>query len=122
MGCAYSLDLRSRIIQAVEEGMPKKVIAKIFKISMQTINRYINRLKATGTLAPKVRVCAPARISEEDFGAYIAEHPDATLSELSIITGISRSAVYRLLVKYTITRKKKRKLILKETKRSDKNL
>lgn len=48
---ACSLDLRARVIAAVEAGMAWHDIVAVFGISRATLNRYRQRLRATGSLA-----------------------------------------------------------------------
>lgn len=37
----YSLDLRERMLDAVDRGMPRKEAVRTFKVSLATIKRYI---------------------------------------------------------------------------------
>ena len=81
---AYSLDLRERIAQAVADGQPKSVVARLFSVSVATISRYLNQLAATGALASRPIPGRPRAISREQEAAFIAllrAAPDATLAE-----------------------------------------
>jgi transposase len=50
---AYSKDLRLKVLDAVERGIPRREISKLLGISLSTISRYI-KLKASGCeIAPK---------------------------------------------------------------------
>ena len=49
---AYSLELRARIVRAVQTGHPKAEVAELFGVDRRTINRYL-RLAAAGELTPK---------------------------------------------------------------------
>src|SRR5688500_11367930 len=80
---AYSLDLRTRIVQAVDGGMAQTVAGRTFGVSVATVKRYLHR-QAAGTLAPRSspgrrRVIAPA--AEPALSAQLAAAPDATLAE-----------------------------------------
>ncbi len=55
MSRAYSEDLRERVIQSYEKGIPKSLIVILFNICMETLNRWIRQYKKTGSIAPKVR-------------------------------------------------------------------
>ena len=50
---AYSKDLRLKVLEAVERGVPRREVADLLGISISTISRYV-KLKASGEgLAPK---------------------------------------------------------------------
>ena len=38
---SYSLDLRERVLDDVDRGMPRKEAVRTFKVSLATIKRYI---------------------------------------------------------------------------------
>src|SRR3954451_4520041 len=48
---AYSMDLRERIVAAVDEGMSQSQAAVRFGVSLRTVERYLARRRATGGLA-----------------------------------------------------------------------
>jgi transposase len=50
---AYSKDLRLRVLEAVDRGVPRKEVANLFGISLSTIKRYIKRRRAGEDLEPK---------------------------------------------------------------------
>ena len=50
---AYSLDLRLKVLDAVDRGIPRREVVRTFGVSMPTIERYIRRRRRTGQLAPK---------------------------------------------------------------------
>lgn len=80
---AYSLDLRTHLIDAVQAGVSKPDAARIFGVSVRTINRYLTHLAATDSLAAKPipgrpRAIPPAQ--EPDLVAQLRAHPDATLA------------------------------------------
>lgn len=81
---AYSLDLRTRVIAAFEAGTPWPEIVALFGISRATLNRYRQRLRLTGSLAPgqspgRPRAIPPAR--EPALVQQLAAAPDASLAE-----------------------------------------
>src|SRR5256885_9589183 len=45
---AYSMDLRERIVAAVDEGMSQSRAAERFGVSLRTVERYLARRRATG--------------------------------------------------------------------------
>ena len=51
---AYSKEIRLRILRAVDLGMSRKEVAKIYGVSLPTIERYIRQRREGGDLAPKL--------------------------------------------------------------------
>jgi transposase len=114
---AYSLDLRARAIAAVEAGMPWQDIVAVFGISRATLNRYRQRLRETGGLAPgqspgRPRAIPPAQ--EPALERQLAASPDASLAQhcqrWATAQGapVSPSAMRRAIRRLTWTRKKRR--------------
>jgi transposase len=81
---AYSVDLRLRLVRAVEQGMPKPQVAQVCGVSVRTINRYLRQQHEAGTLAPKPipgrRRAIPAA-QQAALTAQVQATPDATLEE-----------------------------------------
>ena len=80
---AYSLDLRTHVLRAVDAGVSKAEAARVFGISVRTIDRYLQRRRETGEVAaipsPGQRPhIAPAQYDE--LTAQLQAHPDATLA------------------------------------------
>jgi transposase len=112
---AYSKDLRQKIVQAVERGMPKSQAARLFGISLSSVKRY-SRLASQGeSLTPKKGGGRPPkadeatrRLLEED----IRERPAATISErhhfLETFAGksLSEPTLRRLMKRMGFSRKK----------------
>jgi transposase len=81
---AYSLDLRERIVRAVEGGQPRAAVARTFQISLSTVKRYAAQHRTTGSLAPKPQARQQPRITAAHQPALLAQlaaQPDATLAE-----------------------------------------
>ena len=52
MPALYSLDLRERVIGAVEAGVSRRRAASVFKVSVSTVIRWAKRVAETGSYAP----------------------------------------------------------------------
>jgi transposase len=89
---AYSMDLRERVVAAVDAGLTQSQAAVRFGVSLRTVERYLARRRATGSLAateqrhgrePMVRrrlqAWLPARL-ETAADATLAEHAAAFLA------------------------------------------
>jgi transposase len=47
---AYSMDLRERVLAAVDRGMPRKEIVRTLGVSEATIRRYLRLRRETGSV------------------------------------------------------------------------
>src|SRR5215211_9136883 len=50
---AYSLDLRERVLAALDRGMPRAAAVTTFTVSLATIKRWLARRRAGQSLAPR---------------------------------------------------------------------
>lgn len=50
---AYSLDLRLKVLDAVDCGIPRKVVVRTFGVSMPTLESYLRRRRRTGSLTSR---------------------------------------------------------------------
>jgi transposase len=81
---AYSKDLRIRVIDAVDRGVPRAEVAQQFHVSLRTIKRWPRRRRALGTLAVSPRPGPPARKLGPLRAGLLPQleaQPDATLAE-----------------------------------------
>jgi transposase len=111
---AYSLDLRKRIIETVEQGEGSvRQIASRFLVSVSFITRLLHRYRSTGSSEPKPHGGGhPSALGPEDMKRLrelVAKQPDATLEELRVRLGVpcSHMAICRALQKLGLRRKKK---------------
>ena len=121
---AYSEDLRRKIVDAIEQGMPKAQAARTFGVGISTVKRYASKAQKGEPLepgkAPGKRPKMDERVGkllEED----LKEHPFATLRErceyVEAISGVSvsRSTMCRAIARMGSTRKKGDEAPLSET-------
>lgn len=81
---AYSVDLRTRVLAALDRGMPRAEIVTTFPISMATLKRWLALRRTQGHLTPRVPPGLPPTITpdqEMTLRAQLAQYPDATLAE-----------------------------------------
>jgi transposase len=81
---AYSKDLRLRVLEAVDRGVPRKEVADLFGVSLSTIKRYIQRRRAGEDLEPRPSTGRKRRIlatSEEKRALWeqLEKNDEATL-------------------------------------------
>lgn len=82
----YSLDLRERVLAAVDRGMLRKEAVSVFEVSLATIKRWLKRREQTGSAAPKRRPGMRRRVGatvEERRALWrqLEENREATLDE-----------------------------------------
>ena len=115
--CAYSPDLRSKVVAAVERDGNKHQVARSFGISVSSVKRYVRQWQEDGTLDPKPHPGRPPTIrpeQEEALRAQVTEHPAAYLDEHCRLweaahgMHVSLSAMSRSIRKLGYTRKKGR--------------
>jgi transposase len=112
---AYSLDLRERIVEAVEEGQKHQDVATRFKVGVATVRRYVSRSRA-GELAAKAPPGRSALIPPEAYELLrkqVRQHNDATLYKHCAIweeqqgVKVNVVAMCRTMQRAEITRKKR---------------
>jgi transposase len=85
---AYSKDLRLKVLDAVERGIPRREVSELLGISLSTISRYV-KLKASGReITPKPSPGRKAKILDNlthkrALWRQLEENDTATLQEHS---------------------------------------
>ena len=105
---AYSVDLRERIVAAVQSGLSQKAAADRFAVSTAAVSRYLRQHRdKDGDLSPQpVRgrargIPLAALLALEE---HFKEHPDLTLEQARLWlqkqhqVEVSRASVHRALV------------------------
>lgn len=80
----YSKDLRLRVLAAVDRGMPRKEVVRVFGVSEPSVRRYLRLRRETGDVEPKPPTGPPARKGAALDAALPAQaraNPDLTLQE-----------------------------------------
>ncbi len=113
---AYSIDLRERIVAAVERGMPRREVVTTFGVSLGTIKRLLVRRRTTTDLSAQSLPGRPRAIGAAQQAALWAQleaNPDATLDEhtrqWNTVHGtvLSARTVGRAIARLGWTRKKR---------------
>lgn len=114
-GRGYGLDLRERIVAAVEAGHSKKAVTRLYGVHITTVESYLEKQRL-GTLHEVGRSSGrPPRVGpihEQQLLKQLEEYRDATLVEharmLEEATGlkVSFKTVDRVFRRYKITHKK----------------
>ena len=104
---AYSLDLRQRVVDALQSGQSRPQVSERFGVSLATIDRLARQWRQTQDLSPRPIPGRSRSITEaerETLQSLIATEKDPTLASLARTleeqTGkkVSKSALQRNLV------------------------
>lgn len=110
----YSLDLRERVLRAVDEGLDSREgIARTFGVTSRWIRKLVRRRQETGSINPlphgggRERKFTPERL--ERLNRLLVKNPDATLEELRKRSRVPccKMTVSRALEQLGYTRKKR---------------
>ena len=116
---AYSLDLRERIIRAVESGeQTKRAVAAQFAVHESFLYKLVRQRREVGHLAPLPHGGGhPPKLQEKQLTLLtdlVAQSPDATLEELRTSlqkqarVQVGRTTLWRGLETLDLPRKKRR--------------
>ena len=79
------MDLRERVVAAVDAGMTHEQTAARYGVAVRTVERYIARRRATGSLAATEQRHGPAPVKTQRLHAWLPTRldaaADATLAE-----------------------------------------
>lgn len=116
MGRPYSMDLRERVISAVEGGMSTRQAAARFSIGIATAGAWARLKRSTGAVAPSRQGKPKGSVldAQADFiFALIDTVPDITLEEIAERLARERgvkvvsTAVWKFLDRRGMTHKKR---------------
>jgi transposase len=105
---AYSEDLRKKILQAVDRGMPKSEAARTFGVSRSSVKRYAAARREGRPLAPRKHPGPEPKLDERArkiLQADVEARPATTLKdrcrflEEAVGVSVSESTLSRLLRK-----------------------
>jgi transposase len=108
------VDLRERVVGAIEEGASRREAAERFEVSVASAVRWFQAWQKEGNCTPKPRGGSRSVLEDyaEDILALVEDHADWTLAELVEAMGKrripgSRSALGRFFERHAISLKKK---------------
>lgn len=114
---AYSLDVRAKVLRAVDQGYPRAEIVKLLGVSLATIKRYLKQRRETGGVAPKpIPGRAPKKLAPLQAGLLrqLQAHDDVRLEDHCRLweqthgVRVSTATMSRAIKRVGWTRKKKR--------------
>lgn len=110
---AYSMDLRLKVLAALDRGESQASVAQRFELGLRTVKRFKARRDAGRVEADKTGPKLPIKLTPEDdqrMRDAIARRPGITLRELQAVVGVpvAESTICRRLKKLGLTLKKSR--------------
>ena len=109
----YSVDLRVRVVEAVDEGATRQEAAERFGVSVSSAVRWHQAWRYEGTIEAKPYggSRSPLEDHAEEIVTVIEEQPDLTLDEIVAVLRKrkipgSRTALFRFLERHAVTSKK----------------
>ncbi len=112
MAAAYSMDLRTRVLQDSDAGLSSKELAERYHVSRAWVDALKQRRRETGAFAPlkptKFRGRALAASDLARLTALVTARPDATLAEIreALRTSAGLTTIWRALNQLDFTVKK----------------
>jgi transposase len=111
MAKPYSNDLRERVLQDADAGLPSKELAVRYHVSRAWVDALKQRRRETGAIAALKQTKFRARVlagQAAHLGALVAARPDATLAELrdALQTSAGLATIWRELDRLQLTVKK----------------
>ena len=112
-----SMDLRERLISAVEGGMSRRSAAKLFSVAPSTAIKWVDQKRCTGSVRPRARGGDHRSHHLEAYADEIvslADNTDLTLADLADYIRqthglkVAPSTIWRLLDRHDMTYKKDR--------------
>jgi len=105
---AYSMDLRQRVIDDCDAGLPTKQVAQKYQVSPAWVRRLKQQRRQRGDIKPRSGGHRPRQIDRDRLAQLVAQQPDATLAELRQRLGLtcSLSAICMALQELKLTFKK----------------
>ena len=111
---AYSMDIRRKVIAALERSESQASVARRFEINQRTVQRYRQRQQTTGDVNPmKTGPQRPMKLTEADeqlMRDTVAQRPGITAMQLIPMLSVSvvESTVCRALKRLGLSLKKNR--------------
>lgn len=127
---AYSIDVREKVLRAVDQGYPREQIVKLLGVSRATIKRYHKQRRETGSIGPKAipgRTPKKLGLLQVDLAAQLQAHDDLRLEDQCRIfeqthgVHISTSTMSEAIKRIGWTRKKRRWAPVSAVRKSESN-
>jgi putative transposase len=99
----YSLDLRKRVVNFVEQGGSISKAAQIYQVGRATIYRWLSRADLNPTRVTRRQ----RKLDWDALRKDVEQNPDSKLADRAQKFGVRTNAIFYALNKMKVTRKKK---------------
>jgi len=127
---AYSVDVREKVLQAVDQGYPREQIIKLLGVSRATIKRYLKQRRETGSIAPKAIPGRPPKkvgLLQAELMAQLQAQDDLRLEDQCRLweqthgVQVSTTTMSEAIKRLGWTRKKRRWVPLNAVSKSERS-
>lgn len=127
---AYSVDLREKVLRAVDQGYPREEIVKLVGVSSATIRRYVKLRREAGSVAPKAIPGRPPKKLgplQAELVAQLQAHDDWRLEDHCQLweqthgVRVSTATMSRAIKRVGWTRKKRHWVPLNVVRKSERS-
>lgn len=126
MAKPYDYDLRNRAISLINSGNKRSFVSDLLKISVPTIDRWINRHKKTGDVKPKSDIKTGRKKIINNLGEFtkfIQKNKHLSLMEMQDQwRGVSFMTIYRSIKNLGYSYKKNSGYIKKKIRKKERNI
>lgn len=81
----YSVDLRERVLAAIDRGMPRSEVVTTFNVGLASLKRWLSSRRDTGDFRPRPPTGGPEATFtpalDDELRAQVVAFPDATLPQ-----------------------------------------
>lgn len=112
---AYSIEIRRKAMAYWEKCDDIDLVIQAYGVSRSALFSWKKLKKETGELNSQSHGTQPRKIDRDKLKAYVAEHPDAYLSEIAKHFNCTSPAIFYALKSIGITHKKRPQPIKSKT-------
>lgn len=118
----YSQDLRTKVMDYIQQGNSQRQASKIFSIHKNTINRWWVRYQEEGNCTARKRLGRKSKLELELIENFVKKHPNINLIQVGKEFGITARHAGRVLKNLGFRYKKKASVIWKQMAKSKLNI
>jgi transposase len=118
----YDIKYRQRVVDFLRERRTQNEAKVIFKVGLTSIKKWVKQNSEVGHLKNKPLNRTFEKIDPEKLKRYIEVNPDAYLKEIAAEFKCCTAAVYFIMKKLKITRRKKSKYTRKGMNKKEESL
>jgi transposase len=115
---SYSIDLRERVVNYIENGGSIIAASKLFNLSRVTVYKWLKKKETSGALTDEPPQRVWKKINPQELVEYVKNNPDQILEQYAQHFKVKIPSMWMALKKLKITRKKRPYCTKKDAKLS----